>query len=1153
MTTIKSGKTNLNAAMTNIHSAHSAQGNSTDWYKDAIIYEVHVRAFLDSTGDGIGDFGGLIQKLPYLQDLGVTAIWLLPFYPSPLLDDGYDIADYRNVHPAYGTLDDFKAFLDEAHGRGLKVITELVLNHTSSQHPWFQRARRAAPGTLERDFYVWSNTPNRFTEARIIFKDYETSNWTWDPTAGAYYWHRFYSHQPDLNYDSPHVRMAMLEVVDFWLSLGVDGLRLDAVPYLYEREGTTGENLQATHAFLKELRSHVDEHFSGRMLLAEANQWPEEAVSYFGQGDECHMAFHFPLMPRLFMAIRREDRFPIVDIMAQTPDIPDNAQWALFLRNHDELTLEMVTDEERIYMYRVYAETPDARINLGIRRRLAPLLHNDRRRLELMNALLFSLPGTPVLYYGDEIAMGDNIYLGDRNGVRTPMQWSADRNAGFSRANPQRLYLPLIVDHEYHHESVHVEAQQANPHSFLQWMRRLIALRKRYRAFGRGSIEFLHPENRKVLTFIRTLGDERLLVVANLSRFVQHVELDLSRFEGMVPVELFGRVNFPAIGKLPYFLTLGPHSFYWFSLEPQENGHRERPARRQIPLITVADGWESLIVGKSRDALAEVLLDYLCACRWFHGFHHTMLSTGIQEALPIQVGTRRVYMNLVQVYYAHHDMETYALPLAFATGRQARQLLDTSPQGVVARVGKYRVPTRDIEGEVGTSPEDGVLFDAMWDEEFVRYLAGLIARGWRVEGPAGNLRGITLLAPSGPDAEELASKSIGHGRPLIVEGDLNNTSVVFNDELILKFFRAVDYGYHPEVEIGGYLTRQGFEQIAPLVGWVEYGRVPGYPTTLATLEPFVPNQGSAWDLAQRSLGEYFQRASKVKEAPQPGKLDTETLLELAEREPTASARRMIGDFLEVANLLGQRTAELHSALASNNEQVSFRPVPFTSYYRRSLYQEVRRQAGEAMYTLRQRLDELPQELLSLATEILNAEAVLFERLESVLRHKIRAVAARYHGDYNLSQVLAANGDFVIVDFEGQPHRLLAERRLKHSPLRDVARMLISIDYAARFAMSQAGGERQRNPGQPGLSGWANYWVQQTSSRFLRGYLTTAENGTFVPQERRDLLILLDTLLLNELLSELEQALLTRPQRLPAVMTRIHQVFIGSATRLAAEG
>src|ERR687891_1195001 len=574
------------------------------WYRDAIIYELHVRAFHDSSADGIGDFRGLTRRLNYLADLGVTALWLLPFYPSPLRDDGYDIADYTSVHPAYGTVRDFRAFLRAAHERGLRVITEVVMNHTSDQHPWFVRARKAAAGTVERDFYVWSDTSERYREARVIFKDFETSNWAYDQTTGQYYWHRFYSHQPDLNFDNPHVRRAMFDVVEFWLDIGVDGLRLDAVPYLFERRGTNSENLPETHEFLKSLRAHIDSRYQDRMLLAEANQWPEDAVSYFGDGDECNMAFHFPLMPRMFMSIRMEDRYPLVDILQQTPEIASNAAWALFLRNHDELTLEMVTDEERDYMYRVYARDPQARINLGIRRRLAPLLGNDRRRIELMNALLFSLPGTPVIYYGDELRMGDNFYLGDRNGVRTPMQWSADRNAGFSRANPQRLYLPIIIDPEYHYEAVNVEAQQGNPHSLLWWMKRLIALRKRFKAFGRGTLEFLHPDNHKVLAFVRRYQDECVLMLANLSRFVQGVELDLTPYKGLVPVELFGRTEFPVIADAPYFMTMGPHAFYWFALEPQRLPAISLPPQEvRLPMLQITGALESLFSGESKVAL----------------------------------------------------------------------------------------------------------------------------------------------------------------------------------------------------------------------------------------------------------------------------------------------------------------------------------------------------------------------------------------------------------------------------------------------------------------------------------------------------------------------------------------------------------------------
>ena len=542
------------------------------WFKDAVIYELHVKTFHDSDGDGIGDFRGLILKLDYLQELGITAVWLLPFYPSPLRDDGYDIADYSDVNPNYGTLDDFRAFLDAAHKRGLRVITELVINHTSDQNPWFQKSRRAPPGSPEREFYVWSDTPEKYSDARIIFKDFETSNWSWDPLAKAYYWHRFYAHQPDLNFDNPAVHEAVEKVCDFWLAMGVDGVRLDAVPYLYEEEGTNGENLPRTHEYLKRVRAEVDARYPDRVLLAEANQWPEDVVQYFGEGDgdECHMAFHFPVMPRMFMSVRREDATPMYEILERTPDIPHNAQWGLFLRNHDELTLEMVTDEERDYMYSEYAKDPRMKLNLGIRRRLAPLLENGRRQMELFYGLLLSLPGTPILYYGDEIGMGDNIYLGDRDGVRTPMQWNADRNAGFSKADFAQLYLPPLMDPVYGYTAVNVEAQERSQSSMLHWLRRFIAVRRRYPVFGEGQFEALDASNPSVFAFLRFNGHRMLLCVNNLSRFSQPVELDLRRFNGRTPVELLGRVPFPRIGELPYFLTMGPHGFYWFEILEEE-------------------------------------------------------------------------------------------------------------------------------------------------------------------------------------------------------------------------------------------------------------------------------------------------------------------------------------------------------------------------------------------------------------------------------------------------------------------------------------------------------------------------------------------------------------------------------------------------------
>src|SRR5882724_1109592 len=721
------------------------------WYKDAIIYELHVKTFCDSDGDGMGDFRGGMEKLDYLQELGVTAIWLLPFYPSPMRDDGYDIADYFDVNPNFGTLDDFRAFLDAAHDRNLRVITELVINHTSDQNPWFQKSRRAVarygtvaagddrgsarvtgvavPGYSDddlayKDFYVWSETPEKYKDARIIFKDFETSNWAWDPVAKAYYWHRFYSHQPDLNFDNPAVHDAVKKVCDFWLSMGVDGLRLDAVPYLYEREDTNCENLPETHKFLGELRAHLDAKFPNRMLLSEANQWPEDAAAYFGKGDEAHMSFHFPLMPRMFMALQMEDRFPIIDIMEQTPVIPENCQWAMFLRNHDELTLEMVTDEERDYMYRVYATDLHARINLGIRRRLAPLLANNRRKIELLNTLLFSMPGTPIIYYGDEIGMGDNFYLGDRNGCRTPMQWSPDRNAGFSKANAQRLFLPVIIDPEYHYEAINVENQQKNLSSLLWWTRRVIAMRKNFKAFSRGSLEFLYPDNPKVLAFLRRHEDETILVIVNLSRFAQVVELDLAQFSGSVPIEVFSRNSFPTIKKSGYVLTLGPHSHYWFTIQPQsERGRAEK--KRVVPTLNARPELQSLLDDGERERIeGEVLPEYIATCRWFGAKARTLRQMRVLERSAISSEPNAAQFWFVEVSYLDGPTETYALPVKILSDDKARSLAQSAPHAVIARF---------------SDDHDSILFDAVWDTDFREKLFRLMLDRQHASGRNGNL------------------------------------------------------------------------------------------------------------------------------------------------------------------------------------------------------------------------------------------------------------------------------------------------------------------------------------------------------------------------------------------------------------------------------
>ncbi|HYL04982.1 MAG TPA: maltose alpha-D-glucosyltransferase, partial [Thermoanaerobaculia bacterium] len=861
-------------------------GDDPLWYKDAVLYEVHVRAFADSDGDGMGDFRGLTGKLDYLRDLGVTAIWLLPFYPSPWRDDGYDIADYTSVHPAYGTLEDFQEFLDEAHRRGLKVITELVINHTSDRHPWFERARRAAPGTPERDFYVWSDTPDRYADARIIFTDTEASNWAWDPVAKAYYWHRFFSHQPDLNFDNPKVHEALLAALDFWMDMGVDGLRLDAVPYLYEREGTNCENLPETHAFLRRLRAHVDARFQDRMLLAEANQWPEDSIAYFGEPDdgagECHMTFHFPVMPRLYMSIRMEDRYPVVDILEQTPPIPASCQWATFLRNHDELTLEMVTDEDRDYMYRVYAQDAQARINVGIRRRLAPLMGKDRRRIELMNSLLFSLPGAPVLYYGDEIGMGDNIYIGDRNGVRTPMQWNGDRNAGFSTANPQRLYLPVITDPEFHYQAINVETQQANPHSLLWWTRRLIALRNRHRAFSRGSLEFLYPDNHHVLVFVRRYQDETLLVAANLSRFVQPVELDLAEHAGATPVELFGGTEFPRVAAdRRYPLTLGPHSFYWFALERQpvrRAGLRAGAVRHagqevEVPVVTLTGGgaggdWQRCFSAPAKAAFEAALAARLPAFRWFAAKARALRTVTVAEAIPLDGGA---WLLLLDVSYEQGEAERYALPVAFAPdvaagaegagGERAGAPAAAEAAGAAA----HREPRRIVARiESGTAAGTGVLYDAFEEAAFGRALLAGIAAGRRFSGPVHEVAawtdpGFDALAGTDPRAGSHELEP----RPLGVEQ--SNTSIRFGDRLVLKLFRKLEPGINPDLEIGRFLTRSTtFRHMPPVAGGLDLrdardgGRGRG-PVTLGVLQGFVVNEGDAWSYTRDPLGRYFAR------------------------------------------------------------------------------------------------------------------------------------------------------------------------------------------------------------------------------------------------------------------------------------------------------
>jgi maltose alpha-D-glucosyltransferase/alpha-amylase len=1085
------------------------------WYRDAVIYQLHVKTYFDSDEDGVGDFKGLTQKLDYLQNLGVTALWLLPFYPSPLKDDGYDIADYTNINPSFGTLRDFKVFLREAHLRGLKVITELVVNHTSDQHPWFQNARRAKPGSSRRDFYVWSDTADKYKEARIIFKDFESSNWTWDPVAGAYYWHRFYSHQPDLNYDNPQVHKAVLRALDFWLEMGVDGLRLDAVPYLYEREETNCENLSETHAFLKKLRAHVDRRFENRMLLGEANQWPEDVVDYFGNGDECHMNFHFPLMPRLFMALRMEDSFPIVDILEQTPPIPDTCQWAVFLRNHDELTLEMVTDEERDYMYRVYARDPQMRVNLGIRRRLNPLLGNHHRRIELMNGLLFSMPGTPIIYYGDEIGMGDNIFLGDRNGVRTPMQWSADRNAGFSRSNPHRLYLPVITDPEYHYEVVNTEAQENNRHSLLWWMRRLIALRKRFKAFSRGDLEFLYPENAKILAFTRSYQDECILVVANLSRFVQYVELDLAAFKDRVPVELFGRTEFPAVGGSPYFLTLGPHSFYWFFMQPVETipaGSALAADGGQLACLEVASSWEQVLRGRGKSQLEDLLPAYLRGKRWFGGKAQQVKKAAIQELLPLQEDEFAAFIAFAAIDYMDGSSETYVLPLAFASGPQAEAMRHEHRWAVLACL------------RLKSTGEEGVLFEATAVKDFATALIRAIDHRQRRKGTAGE-----LICSRTPVLRRICENNPDSLEPSLLGVEQSNTSLVYGNCFILKLFRRLQEGTNPDLEIGRFLTEKGFAHIPPVAGALEYRAGRQKPQTIGILQGFTPNQGDAWEYTLNTLAHYFEKVLEKQADKTPPVVPCASFMELAETAVPPEVSELTGIYMESVRILALRTAELHRVLASPSEDPKFAPEPFSKLYQRSLYQSMRTLAGRTLPLLRRHLKGLPEEVQQQGREVLEMNKDILKSFHSLLDLKISGLRSRCHGDYHLGQVLFTGKDFVIIDFEGEPARPISERQIKRSPLRDVAGMLRSFHYAAYsalIAMEKQGMAPPENL--PYLESWANLWYVWVSAVFVKDYMAQTAGDGFLPHTGEEKEILLNALLLEKAIYELGYELNNRP-------------------------
>ena len=1041
------------------------------WYRDAVIYQLNVKAFYDSNNDGYGDFKGVTAKLDYVKELGVNTIWLMPFYPSPLRDDGYDIADYENVHPQYGTLEDFREMLDAAHARGLRVITELVINHTSSDHPWFQAARRAPPGSPERNFYVWSDTDQIYQGTRIIFTDTETSNWSWDPVAKQYYWHRFFSHQPDLNFDNPAVLEAVFKTMRFWLDMGVDGFRLDAIPYLVERDGTSNENLPETHAVIKKLRAAIDAQYKNRFLLAEANMWPEDVREYFGDGDECHMAYHFPLMPRMYMAIAQEDRHPIVEILQQTPEIPDGCQWAIFLRNHDELTLEMVTSKERDYMYRMYAADTRARINLGIRRRLAPLMENDLDRVKLMKGMLLSMPGSPIIYYGDEIGMGDNVFVGDRNGVRTPMQWSPDRNAGFSRADPQRLYLQPIMDPMYGYEALNVETQSRDQSSLLHWTRRMLAVRKTSHAFGRGKRTFLKPGNRKILAYLSEYEDDVILTVFNLSRAAQPVELNLSAYRGRAPVEMLGRVTFPPIGDLPYLLTLPSYGFYWFRLSTEAEipaWHQDGLDLQERPVLVLFDGWTSFFrdqvmpwrIGMAERMRAQLESDtlprFIELQRWYAGKGGAVQHARIEDYALWRDGAGHEWMlPLLSVDSAAggEAPASYFVPLALAWEETDEERMKRIAPGGLARVRQQA--------------QVGVLGDAFHDEAFCRAVVRAIGENREVATTGqGRLRFTPTEAFAGMAAQldELPVSRPG--------AQSSNTVVTFDETLFLKGYRRLRPGLNPELEVGKFLTEVArYPHCVPVAGALEYTARDGTQMTLALVQSYVANQGDGWDYTQGYLQRYLENLR----------------VEPAQREAPAPAL-VHGGYLELAATLGLRTAQLHQALALRTGAPAFDPEPLTAQDVAGYRARAAAEARDTLAQLERRLPELPGPVQADAQAVLARSAAVLDHIAAAATAAPEAPAGlktRYHGDYHLGQVLVTGNDFVIIDFEGEPGRSFEERRAKGSALRDVAGMLRSFNYARWAALKhtlQSTEEVVRHDAA------VQQWEDATRSAFLGAYM-----------------------------------------------------------------
>jgi maltose alpha-D-glucosyltransferase/alpha-amylase len=1054
------------------------------WYKDAVIYQLHVKAFADSNNDGIGDFVGLTEKLNYLQDLGVTALWLLPFYPSPGRDDGYDIGDYGAINPDLGTMKDFRRFIAEAKRRGLRVITELVINHTSDQHDWFKRARRSPPGSSARNWYVWSDTDQKYSGTRILFTEIEKSNWTWDAEAGAYYWHRFFSHQPDLNFDNPRVVRAVVQVMKRWLDAGVDGFRLDAIPYLCEREGTKNENLPETHAIIKHLRAELDAYAKGKVLLAEANLWPEDVQQYFSVGDECQMAYHFPLMPRFYMAIAQEDRFPITDILRQTPEIPDNCQWALFLRNHDELTLEMVTDVERDYLWSTYADDPRARIYVGIRRRLAPLMDNDRRKIELMNSLLLSFPGTPIIYYGDEIGMGDNIYLGDRNGVRTPMQWTPDRNGGFSRADPARLYAPTIMDAVYGYESVNVEAQSRSLSSLLSWTKRLISVRKTSQAFGRGSMTFIRPTNRSVLAYVRQYGDDVILCVANLSRCAQATELDLAAWRDRVPLEMLGRTSFPPIGELPYLITLAPYGFYWFRLDEK---------RQQAPIINEpVPEFETLVVPAGSTWMSlqrtrtiferDVLPAHLARTRWFAERSSHAISTKLTAGLPFSgEGSNRPWLAVFETTL-RGETHRYAMPMRIDWVRFDRERYN--PRALAA---------------VRQTSREGTLFDVANDKDFIALLLGNIRETRTVLDDFGEL----TFQPA-DKLKDIPDRPIESVHAIEIEQ--SNSTVLADETFVVKFYRRLDAGMNPEIEIGRFLTDiAGFANTPAMLGSVEL--IEGDTrSAVAIVHSFVPNQGDAWSVAAGYLDRFIEKQRLLRDQPRES------------HEQATSFRYM--------SQAGKRVAEMQLALASRDDLKEFKPELTSPEMIHAWTENVLARANRVFDELRQHERSANDTVRTLINTLTVRRDGLESRLASLLPQTSRLPTFRHHGNLHLGQLLISKDDIFIIDFNGEPGRSVAERRRRAPVARDIAGLLRSIDYAAGAALERT---LQTGPDEGGhLAATLDVWRWHAAKSFLAAYHETLGDAPLWPNDAVAGAGLLKFFLIEKVFYELEYELMHRP-------------------------